>query len=55
VVFKPYFEIIDEKGVVESPFRDMEEALSKLYELDLDYTFKQNGDLKIVQVLFIRA
>jgi hypothetical protein len=33
----------------------IDQAISKLEELDRDFTFKQEGDLKIVQVHSIRA
>ena len=52
--FKPYFEIIDNTGIIESPLTDFEAALERLIELDNE-DFMQDGDLKIVQVHYIRA
>jgi hypothetical protein len=50
-----YFEIIDERGVIESPIGSFGEALVKLGELDNNDDFEQVGDLKIVEVYFIRV
>lgn len=50
-----YFEIIDDGGVISSPFSSFEDAAQGLEALDNDPEFEQQGDLKIVEVYFIRA
>ena len=52
--FKPYFEIIDNTGIIESPLKDFTEAISRLEQLDNE-GFMQDGDLKIIEVHYIRA
>jgi hypothetical protein len=47
-----YFEIIDEKGVIESPFNYYEDACTRLEELQQEgFTF--TGNIKIVEVHWI--
>ncbi|MFW5890762.1 MAG: hypothetical protein ACOCUI_00930 [bacterium] len=42
-------------GVVESPLNSIYEAFNKLKELDNNEEFEQTGDLKIVEVHYVRA
>lgn len=47
-----YFEIIDEKGVIESPFNYYEDTCTRLEELQQEgFTF--TGDIKIIEVHWI--
>jgi hypothetical protein len=52
---EPYFEIVDDSGVINSPINTLDEAYAQLGELDNDSNFVQKGDLKIVEVYYIRA
>jgi hypothetical protein len=55
ITMNSYFQIIDEKGVIESPLHSLDEAFERLEFLDEDESFQQAGDLKIVEVHYIRA
>ena len=46
-----YFEIIDDKGVIESPLKSLEEAYNKLEIIRSEVDFV--GDIKIVEVHYI--